>query len=348
MDMAVLTFYVVQLVALRFSIYRPNTWLYVIDVTVTTSVYFVLRVELNDAQRRAVIMICLTYFGVAINVVNVILFGIFLRQWRSLRISRLIEFRHLIHLVGGTTTREGAALLIALLPPTYYYAFVIKRRRSISRLIAAIPLGLLVSVLALTLARGVYAAALGFVALVWALRVSPRLVLFRMTAKRAIALGSGAALLILAASGFGSASQRRSAIGRMQIWHSLWAIVGEHLSIGIGAYNLPLAYRQALPVDRPVTWNAYNWVVQLLLDSGITGSLCFAAIALMSIVYAVRALRRPELSEECRSSAAILISGIVSVLINDLTFSSATQNLSVMCVLWGMCAMTTAPDMRRS
>jgi len=354
-DIAALLFLLLQLWELNTSIYRPNTWLYVMDVTSCTLLYFLVRLELGQPRYVRMIVTFLASLGLIVAALDCLLFFSRYTPWRSQGFAHLTDFREYFRFFGGTTNGEGVSLLLALLPFLVLAAVPVpgrSRKMQWVRL-GAIPLALFV--LALSFSRGAYLAGAVFLALAAILRLGCGLTTAASSRNwhlKILGPALGCVLLtgmlrpvVDTALAFKTRSQMRSGAGRMSIWRSSVGVIEDYPYFGVGGNNYALISSRfgENAVDRPFTARAFSLPLQLLEETGIAGFLVFSLLLGGTLVAAFRVLRSPEEDLDRRDRAALFIAQLVALAVHELNYSSVTLHPAVTHVMWLTFALAAAP-----
>lgn len=144
--------------------------------------------------------------------------------------------------------------------------------------------------------------------------------------------------------------QRRSTVGRVQVWNSALQMVSDHWLAGSGPGTFVMRYvpKAGLEEGRSFVGRPLNTALALFAEQGVIGLALQALLVLACLVPAVSGSFHSSRTTAFRT--AVLAVGCAAFWTREMTFSSLLESTEVMCLYWLVLALfaSTAATPRRA
>ena len=321
-DIGVACFTILQSCLLPHFRFEYNVTEYGVVTSSAGCVYFLVRYGYRNlrSHRVALLLLC-TVIGLAVGCADLFLEITRYQQWRALHFTELVAFRAFFPLVGGSTKNDCLALCLCLMANSL--TFAVTSKHFIGRAVGVLSTFLLTLVVLFGLSRAAWLGLLAFTVLSVVCFASGFRSEERRLPRKGLVLIGVIAVLALPwlHQSIANTSQRRSTLGRLQIWKQSVPTIKEHPLVGVGGYNGAKAtLRHGQPPDTPFTSQVYNLELQLLIQNGFVGLLCFSCI----IIGVTSSVMRCYLTHGRQFPAMMVgfVAGVGSLFVADLFYSS--------------------------
>jgi tetratricopeptide (TPR) repeat protein len=328
------------------SSYRANSFYFLLEALFLFLFYWLVRVNLRHEYQVVGIFIFLTILGLCISQVAVYRWLDHYRQLKLLGFADVTDFRASFNLLtpARSSIAEWSSIFLALLPFPIALYF---RYRNLLNLAWGfwLPVYALLLTLASTLSRGIYCGTVVFFLAVVLLTN-----LFRLLPLKTLSIAIGGLFIALiltlyltplrqpvltTSSVFKTASQLRSAQGRLVIWRSASNIIKDHPFFGVGANNFPLKYLSYKAEQTGLVARPSNVFLHLLIEKGLIG-LFAVCLVVLSFLWSIRTGLLG--SETTRVIAMLYGATFLALVVRDLSYSSIVTNKGVILLLTFMSA----------
>jgi hypothetical protein len=259
--------------------------------------------------------------------------------------SNLSALRAWIPLLGGPTRNDSVMIVLATLPYAMACWDLERKRNQVFLLIGLGTAAALVAVMILSFSRGIYLALAVFFAGCFAFTVrnthlpSKAIGTFCLivcgTAGASVAYLHNQRTVVDTISVNRTASQQRSALGRVTIWSDTVRQIGRHPFLGNGGHTDGFdGLARLKSSSTPFTARAYNASLEVALSSGVLGLLAYGTFLLFPLSRAVRSFWLSHRGSGHSPTSAIFASGIMALIIRDMTYSSLVLHGATILIAW--------------
>ena len=358
LDLSVLLVALAEVISYATSTYPPNSIYWVAEALFAMLFYVLARVHVVHDYQRAAIYLLLTSLAFWVSSRALYSFWRHYGRLDEMGFGDPADFRNLYGLVGpvGYVTGERVTLFVLLLPlPLILFLTCKEKAMSRSwlmslRWLLLCPLITLLLALSVTFFRGVYAAVFFFLLGASILLYKHRLVSagkiiqfnFVVAVVIFVSLSPLAKPVLTTAAMFESPSQVRSFEGRVELWRASLELARRHPWTGAGAFNFPLAYVATSEARPAFAANAFNYLLQILVEKGVIGLAAYLLLLFAFFKTSVRGCRLGD-SRVHKIATILFMMAVGAVLVRDLTYSSMFINKGANTLLWLTFAINARP-----
>ncbi len=339
-DYAVVGVWLFAVISIPLSSFPSNSWLYVEQVTIASSLYFSLS---RFRSKVAISLLALFVCGLACvsAVPDLLHFLDRYSVWTELKFGSITDVRQSLTIVGSSPT--GAHYTIYLFFLAVGSAFTIGPNGMPRwvRWLGAVTLCAGLAGTSISLSRGIGA---GFIAgTCWAclmLRLGSR-ARFRL-GRRATAIAITLAVLGIglllrftpperfAATTANFESADRSSAGRFFLWKKVIQMARDRPWLGFGAHTFVLYGATGITQDGDEAVDrAYSFPVQLFFEQGFAGVIIYASLFAIVLCSAFTNLRGGETRSRSQLGLSWAAAGLVAILVRDLTYTTLFDERAV-------------------
>jgi len=267
----------------------------------------------------------------ALLILTIKFFIVFYNDLTSKGFSELNDFKNL-YVPLGILNNIWASALLLLIP--FNLIFLLNQDKKEDKIFIIINLLLNTFCIIVSFSRGIYFSLFAFILFLNILLIkyikSKQLFLYNIVAFLMLSLS-----ILLVNESFittislnKTESQRRSTAGRVALWKHSSKLVNDKPLFGYGQDNYLIAQDKTsfTGEDIGLTFRTNNAYIKILIERGIFGlfSFIFFFLVVTAIVY--KNLKSAKINKKVKIKIVILFSGIISILIRELTFSSLFEN----------------------
>lgn len=391
-DWAALALLLYEVPSISFSQYRANGIGATEIVALSVLAYFAIRVLIRTAGSAASVASLVGLLGAWLACIGIRQFVSGTEHLSQAGLSDFVAFRALfIHPVSEWVSGENFTLLLLTLPfACAAAAYIIWRLRPLTKLnaifavLALLPAGCVLAALLLSLSRAVFWSTLFFFVIACGLMAvyevltlrAAALVLAGCFATALLAVGCEATIdpgIFRAYVGH-HVSQTRSTEGRLDTWHRSLELVYEYPVWGVGSSNAALFLLSSADEDDSTgfTSRTFSLPVQILVEKGLVGFVCYAGFLLLAGLEFHRgmrlteaqiatpnrasprtrpqkpgrknyALERLQAENALRAMKCIFAAGLAAVLLRELTYSSLLEHAGILALALVLAALMCIP-----
>ena len=344
-DLAITLYMGLQVYTLHVSRSFPNSVHFIVPIITAACAYFSVRLLHMGGVSLVWFLRAITIIAFPIAFVDTYLLVHGIESARIFPGEYLTALHASLPVLGAPTRNDGLMVVLAALPYTMASWALERARASHFQLFSLGAATAIIAVLLLSFSRGVYMALAAFLCWIFAFMARNRsllckplgifcLTIFGLTGGLIVSVHAqrSVADTIL---GSKTLSQRRSALGRVDIWRESFSGVRQHLLLGSGGYadgyNSLARLKNS---SEPFTARAYNAVIEVAESSGLLGLLAYGAFILFPLCKAMRRLWSRQYRNNDMVSSAILTSGALALLVRDMTYSSLVLSGITMVLAW--------------
>lgn len=323
-----------------YSIYSPNSFVFLQKIHFFTLLYLLLRVNFTLITSRNILFIGLGGYGFLLAVGAFFSFLFLQTQLHFEGWADASQFKRL-YSPFGLLNNEWATISLSLLAFPLLAAALL-RSSKIAWVVCAVAFALVNASALVSFSRGAYltlglfwVVAIGGVALSKALP-------FKALALSVLVVGILTTLLMLpirtpfltTLAMNKTVTQQRSTQGRMDILRSGWCVAKAHLWTGVGGNNYPIVNEQCQTPREDQGYSGFtnNTYLQILIEQGVLGLATYALLFLTMILGFGKAMIQKLTSEE-RLLKTLLLAGLLTLGFRELFFSALFYSPFVLVLL---------------
>jgi len=331
----------VQCCELAHSLNFYNASAYSVVIAASVSAYLVARIiSYQSLSALLPILLCGAALNIVLSVANIGLTIIRYEEWVQLDFAAILPFRAYFPMIGGSGKEDGLSLSLAFL--SLSLAVLYLSRQKLYRLIAIISIVGSLITLSVGLSREIYVGLAAYLPLYfWFGR--RRSLQYKLKKLSVLAVCGSVGMLALLCLWVSSThihrlsqlTLDRSITGRADVWRTTLQTFRQHPWIGVGGFCGPLGLlSHPLPYAKPFTARTFNWLLQVLLQSGILGAFPLLMLVTGTICSTLSTGSFPNKSSA--TSGKILGVGFISLFIGDLGYTSTVLCPPVMIIVFLM------------
>ncbi len=326
MDVGILILLIVEIITALNSYYISNSLESITRVCFLFFLYLAYRTMFKKSRNK--ILFLTTFFLVSsiLLLINVICFFCFYLDLESHGFTELNNFKNLY--VFGLNS-FWVTILLLFIP--FNLVFLLQQESNKMRLFIVFNLCINLFCIVVSFSRGAYISLLVFYVLC-------NLFSFKYLRLKKIIFYNVIALLLLSPvflvrdpflttlSFNKTISQQRSTKGRINLWNHTKKIIEEKPVFGWGQGNYVLSQDKTPYVGEDVRFSrgTNNTYIEILIERGIIGFFPYVLIFIIILLIFYKKLKSKKLAKDEKIIVIVLFSGIISILVRELTFSSMT------------------------
>jgi O-antigen ligase/tetratricopeptide (TPR) repeat protein len=344
-DIAVALVALSEIINYTFSLYPPNSFLFLSKLTVVLVSYVVYTIISTVDEDYSVKV----FVGGAGAFLGIATFAFFLfYRYRVLDegFSDLANLKHLYAPFGQISNDWSAVLLVFL--AFNIYLFIQQSETSDNRKwwVGIGIIFLLFSIL-VTFSRGIYLSVIIFFALTFGTLVLLKVFTVRKAFKYLVYIGLvfiSLALIIRepvfqTIKAGQSVSQQRSITGRVSVFKNTGRMIAENPVTGIGSGNFSLYYAAYKSPDAAYTTRVNNTVVQVIAEKGILGIIAYGFLFGCVMLILIKQMRTTDISLQQKIFTAVMTCLLIALFVKELTFSSFFEQGGLMLLFFLICVL---------
>ncbi len=339
-DWAVLSIVLLELLSFFVSTYQANSFAPLLRIALGALFYFLIRLSIRETKQIVVVAAAIGLLGAYLSWHGLLQFDSRFKEFRAVGFTDIVALRAtLIAPPVPYVLGEWLTIVLLTLPFSFgvtVYSWLTGRR--LLALLGGMFTMLVTGILFASCSRAVFASVLAFFGFSMIMTTIYRMVTWKQAAL-GFALIAAFLLCLLAienrlypgmAAAYygGSASQARSAEGRLSIWERSLTVFKVHPVLGVGAGNLPL-FLSSTSKETDTTGfasRAFSLPVQILAENGLLGLSSYAFLLICVLFRFHRNMKIVERRIPDRILYASLAAGLLAALIRDLTYSSLLEH----------------------
>lgn len=358
-DWAALAYVGMQFVTLAFSKGHPNTIHFIAPYASALCLYFTIRLLLpwSIASTKLLLRIPVM-FGVLLAFANLMLqIESIHAAIRIFPTSTLSSLRASLALVGIPTKNDGLAVVLCLVPYALSGSIAKWSANKYFCIVSTVASTGLITVLVLGFSRAVYYALAFLIAafIVLILRAETASFLRLGIVLASITVFAGTTVVYLGAErpvfdtlvGSRTVSQQMSTRGRVEIWRESASYIAGHPILGNGGgVDGVLALSKLGHSGLPFTARIYDAPLDILTSSGLIGLALYGLFLFYPLWIAVRLCVHSPSIHPLSPIPFILATGILALILRDITYSSLVSHGTTIVILWATVAIVQNANLR--
>jgi O-antigen ligase/Tfp pilus assembly protein PilF len=302
--------------------------------------YFLIRFILLKEIKRDAVILFVAAGGLLLSLLTCFQYLAFSFSISAEGFDELNNFKHL-YKPFGIFSNEWATVMLLILPFSVASYFVLRSSESARAYswVSAIILLFNIFTILISFSRGAYISLILFFIL-----TAVFVLVFQVLKTRDIVRCSAGFLALIAlsiipiedpvlttASLVKTESQQRSLESRKNIWQNALTAAGESNFLGVGSNNFALAYSKVYDAgeDQAFTQRASNVILKLWIEKGYSGLVVYGAF--FFLFFFSNGLRLRSKGEANQKIVTIILcTGILAMLVRDLSFSSIFENTTIL------------------
>jgi O-antigen ligase len=344
-DVAATAYVALQFVTLLTGTSRANTIHFIVPCVSALCIYFSVRLCSIGNIAVANLFRILTCSGIVLASADLVLLIHGIKLTLLFPPSDISALHASIPLLGVPTRNDGIMVVLAFLPYAIIGVISEWRRNVFWSVISLAATAAIVTVLILSFSRSIDIA-LAVLFAGWLLSAIRSaflsikeicvccLVVFALVSVLVRCVNAQAAVAETL-SWNRTVSQQRSTHGREIIWMDSLSQIEKHPLLGKGGFTDGVNSLERLNTSTlPFTARAYNAPLEVALSSGLLGLLAYASFLLYPLIRVARTLWTRSRQISSSPIPVILASGMIAMIVRDMTYSSLVLNGATMIMAW--------------